>query len=852
MGLGLKSPVAIFMMLMVVSGFLLAGVTSFGLAQDPASFTISGYILDSDGNGLSGAEIIFSVPTIVPSVRSDSSGYYEASAPAGTYRLRVWPPFDSSYISYDEQDFAVESDISKNITLTTGYKISGYITGSLGQPVVKAIVSLDNFFCGWYSNYSGYYFVTAPAGTYTLFAKPADGPQGVTDFYTNNEEQTNYEEHNITVNGDLEKDFTVKTHTEISGYVLDEEGNGLAGASVIFGVPDIVPAVHTNDSGYYKIYAPRGAYHVNVWPPFDSNYLSYDEPEFIVGTSDFSENITLSSGYKLSGYLTDYSGAPIRGALALLDQFYCGWYSDSSGYYFVTAPAGTYNLTIQPRTGPSFPTYTENNFTITGDTIKNFTLTSPKTTLSDNFDDGVADGWTQRSGSWNVINGEYCVSVDLDGVTTVDGLDLADYTISTKLRFTDSVGFRAGIIFRFVDPTQYYFVHISKEYDSLGISKYTPENQYYGYLIAHYSADKLFQKDVDYQLKIIVSGNLFRCFIDGEEVLNGTDSSYTHGGVGLRARQADACFDNFKIENATISPSPEPTHPPDPTPNPSLPSYSDDFSTDSGAWQYLGSAYRNQTNGWLVLTESVRETAGAAWFKAPIQGSFTASFRYKTFGGNKGDGFTLFFFKKNYSSLGIGGSLGFTTYDHEIVPGYGIEFDGWRNSLYDFQLFDGGEINPPDGDPSPSHIALIEGYVGNHLAYVDDDRIGDNRWHQVFVQVQTSSVRVFVDQELVLEWSGVLNRTYDGFGFSGADGGVGTNWHIIDDFSISADNLENTALTVSSSVNGEKTWQDPTTVNPASDGILHPSKEFWTWIVAPIIMIPVGVSPLVYFRKREQ
>jgi protocatechuate 3,4-dioxygenase beta subunit len=394
------------MMLMIFSGFLVSGITCFGLAQDyPAeyyyyySFKISGYILDSDGQGIAGAMIIFNVPEIVPAVLSDSSGYYEIIAPVGTYHVNVWPPFDSHYISYDEPALAVRSNINKNITLTSGYKVSGYITDSSGAPIVKAVVSMDNYFCGWYSKYSGRYFVTAPAGTYTLRARPANGPQDVSDFYP-------YCEYNVVVNGDLAKNITVETPSttepssaNISGYVLDAEGNGLAGAQVIFGVPDVVPSVFTDDSGYYAVHAPAGTYHVNVWPPFDSNYLFFDQPEFTVETSDISKNITLSSGYKLSGYLTDSSGAPVRGAGVTLSQFRCGWYSDSSGYYFVTAPAGTYNLTIQPQTGPSFSTYTENSFALTGDTAKNISLTQATTIFSDSFDDGAADDWTQHDGS---------------------------------------------------------------------------------------------------------------------------------------------------------------------------------------------------------------------------------------------------------------------------------------------------------------------------------------------------------------------------------------------------------------------------------------------------------------------
>ena len=61
---------------------------------------ISGYVLDSNGSGIAGDSVIFNVPTTVPSVTTDSSGYYQTSGPAGTYHMNVWPPFDSSYISY--------------------------------------------------------------------------------------------------------------------------------------------------------------------------------------------------------------------------------------------------------------------------------------------------------------------------------------------------------------------------------------------------------------------------------------------------------------------------------------------------------------------------------------------------------------------------------------------------------------------------------------------------------------------------------------------------------------------------------------------------------------------------------
>lgn len=162
---------------------------------------------------------------------------------------------------------------------------------------------------------------------------------------------------------------------EVSGYILNVNGTGIADAEIIFGLPNIVPSVYTDYLGHYMISAPIGNYNINVWPPFDSNYLSYGETGFIVN-SNITKNITLNTGYKVSGYLTDASGAPIRGALVSLNQYHCGWYSKTDGKYFVTVPAGTYALMIQPKTGPIFTIYTEANFTVNQDIQRNFVLTT--------------------------------------------------------------------------------------------------------------------------------------------------------------------------------------------------------------------------------------------------------------------------------------------------------------------------------------------------------------------------------------------------------------------------------------------------------------------------------------------
>ena len=126
--------------------------------------------------------------------------------------------------------------------------------------------------------------------------------------------------------------------------------------------------------------APAGQYQVDVWPPFNSHYIFFEQ-KYLTVNSNMQMNITLQTGYRLSGVITTSSGAPVSGAVVWLDNpaqgnhYFCGWYSKADGSYFVTAPPGTYTLKIQPKTGLSFPSYSE-VVTITGDQVKNIVIGS--------------------------------------------------------------------------------------------------------------------------------------------------------------------------------------------------------------------------------------------------------------------------------------------------------------------------------------------------------------------------------------------------------------------------------------------------------------------------------------------
>jgi hypothetical protein len=185
--------------------------TNFGSAQDQTKYKISGYVLDSNGQGIDHANVLLPGEyTSFDTVWTNALGYYELTAPKGTYILGVWPPFDSNYINYAEQGFTVASDVNKNITLESGIKISGYITTELGSPVLGASVHFSNnlgyYGSGYFTNQAGYYFINVPAGNYTITAYPRTG-----NYSSPTTQFISYTEENFSVTSAATKNITVQT-----------------------------------------------------------------------------------------------------------------------------------------------------------------------------------------------------------------------------------------------------------------------------------------------------------------------------------------------------------------------------------------------------------------------------------------------------------------------------------------------------------------------------------------------------------------------------------------------------------------------------------------------------------------
>ncbi len=213
----------------------------------------------------------------------------------------------------------------------------------------------------------------------------------------------------------------------------------------------------------------------------------------------------------------------------------------------------------------------------------------------------------------------------------------------------------------------------------------------------------------------------------------------------------------------------------------------DDFSQDPAAqWLLLKDARWDSRNKTLILASIVPGNTSAVWLRKNTTAPFTAEFSYYVGGGNSGNGFVFIFYKYPDYDPGAGRFLGFACRPDEKpcpqrdAPGYGVEWD---------TLYNNGAYNVHD--PSPSHIALIKDNVNQHLAYVNTT-IRD-QWHNAKIIVKDNSLQVYVDQQLMLNWQGSFNKTYNRLGFGGASL-VHYDWHLIDNVKIYGNNLTITGL----------------------------------------------------------
>jgi fructan beta-fructosidase len=177
----------------------------------------------------------------------------------------------------------------------------------------------------------------------------------------------------------------------------------------------------------------------------------------------------------------------------------------------------------------------------------------------DDFSDGGAqwhsffghdDNWTFNDGD----NPNLCHTGSGGDVILADGSEGSDYTINTDANLSSGNGY--GLFFRTSQNDNGRIEGYTFQYDpGYGGGQFIMRKWVNGYELwppfATANAPQGYDwRNVDRQVEVDVSGTVFTAKIDGEEVLVGSDDSYTEGSAGLRAwSSSQACFDNFSVKS---------------------------------------------------------------------------------------------------------------------------------------------------------------------------------------------------------------------------------------------------------------------------------------------------------------
>ena len=185
-------------------------------------------------------------------------------------------------------------------------------------------------------------------------------------------------------------------------------------------------------------------------------------------------------------------------------------------------------------------------------------LVSGNAHVSADFNDGRHVGWTfidegndAGPSRWTVSNGALVQTSNI-GSTRSDLLgthalytrgNWQDYRATLKIRSDDDDPM--GIIFRFLDPDNYY--RFSWDRESPGRRLFKREKGVFKLLAEDAVA---YTPGRTYSLEVIVQGNSLKINIDGNAVFAATDTSFKAGTIGLfSSHNAGAYFDDVYVED---------------------------------------------------------------------------------------------------------------------------------------------------------------------------------------------------------------------------------------------------------------------------------------------------------------
>lgn len=178
-------------------------------------------------------------------------------------------------------------------------------------------------------------------------------------------------------------------------------------------------------------------------------------------------------------------------------------------------------------------------------------------------DDPVDPPPGETLGAWEIISGTWNVTDGIDHpvnnlVTEASGRSIIvvddnlgdDYEIHTRvMAVTGSSVIEPQIVFRLVDDDNYYFAGIGVWGYKAGVGRMV-NGQAVRIAEGGNSGYSDLQTDTWYEVDLVVDGDTFTVYVDGEEVCEAVDTAFTSGQLGFTAYNTEALYDYIKVVDA--------------------------------------------------------------------------------------------------------------------------------------------------------------------------------------------------------------------------------------------------------------------------------------------------------------
>ena len=182
------------------------------------------------------------------------------------------------------------------------------------------------------------------------------------------------------------------------------------------------------------------------------------------------------------------------------------------------------------------------------------------TTLSDDFQDQTATGWTAQTASrWSVVQdgGSYAYSLNTSSYDPQSGDRLGEYALlpgaygdfelSLQARLGDSIASNPqadyAVVFGYQDADNYYYMMFNADMAYTQLYKVVNGSRV---VVASAASDWL-NDEAYHSIGVTRSGNAISVTFDGATVVSATDSSFGAGQVGVGSFNDAAYFDDIQL-----------------------------------------------------------------------------------------------------------------------------------------------------------------------------------------------------------------------------------------------------------------------------------------------------------------